>query len=73
MDYTYIHPMFTEDDEDMAIDYLANRMVNTADIAIYNGENEDGQPNLISAQHLNKDFLKELGLFFMIMKNLEYK
>ena len=60
MDYTYIHPMFTEDDEDMAIDYLASRMVNTADIAIYNGENEDGQPNLISAQHLNKDFLKEM-------------
>lgn len=60
MDYTYIHPMFTEDDRDLAIDFLADRMIDSANIAIYSGQTEDGQPNLLPAQHLGKEFLKQM-------------
>ena len=60
MDYTYIHPMFTEDDRDLAIDFLADRMIDSASIALYNGEDDRGDPNLLSAQHLSKEFLKSL-------------
>lgn len=60
MDYTYIHPTFTEDDRDYAIDFLADRMIDTANIAIYGGDREDGEPNLIPAQHLGKEFLKSM-------------
>lgn len=60
MDYTYIHPMFTEDDRDSAIDFLADRMIDTTNIAIYGGENQDGEPNLIPAQHLSKEFVREM-------------
>lgn len=60
MDYTYIHPTFTEEDRDYAIDFLADRMIDTANIAIYGGENQDGEPNLISAQHLGKEFLRSM-------------
>lgn len=60
MDYTYIHPRFTEDDRDFAIDFLADRMIDNTNIAIYGGENQDGEPNLIPAQHLSKEFLKAM-------------
>ena len=60
MDYTYIHPIFTEDDRDSAIDFLADRMMSSTNIAIYGGDNQDGEPNLISAQHVNKEFLKTM-------------
>ena len=60
MDYTYIHPTFTEDDRDYAIEFLADRMIDISSIAIYSGEKEDGEPNLIPAQHLSKEFLKSM-------------
>ena len=60
MDYRYIHPMFTEDDEDMAVNFLVDRMIENATVAVYNGEMEGDQPNIISAQHLNKDFLRQI-------------
>lgn len=61
MDYKYIHPVFTEDDKDIAIDFLANQLLEM--ITIYNEKTE-----VDKAQHLSKNFLKQL--FMDIVKKL---
>lgn len=60
MDYTYIHPLFTEDDREMAIDFLSDNMIKNANVAICGISSEDNQASIVNAQHPDKALLKRM-------------
>lgn len=54
MDYRYIHPLFTEDDKDNAIDYLARNMMNSGIITVSDSDNINSPELLMLCRRLIK-------------------